>query len=230
MAGRAYPLRPEPGPSMPAFDRLAPPPPAEVVGRRIEALTVPGDVVLDLNGRGGWIARSAVDRQRRAITIESSPLTRLLAEVVLRPPDLRHLDAAFQAMAASPRRDTSLKLWIGERFATRCATCERSLVLDELIWETDDELAVARPTIRHYRCTLCRSQRGGGEQRHGPPDGDDLARASDDGGDDALAAYRAVRDRFPTLDGDDRLVDGLLGIHSPRQLIGLAAILERIEG
>ena len=215
---------------MPAFDRLAPPPPAEVVSSRIEALTAPGDVVLDLNGRGGWIARSAVDHQRRAITIESSPLTRLLAEVVLRPPDLRHLDAAFQAMAASPRRDTSLKLWIGERFATRCATCGRSLVLDELVWETDEERAVARPTIRHYRCTLCRSQRGGGEHRHGPPDDDDLARAVDDGGDDAIAANRAIRDRFPSPDGGEALVDALLGIHSPRQLIGLAAILERIEG
>ena len=70
---------------------------------RIEQHTGPGDVVADLAGRGGWVARAALDRQRRAISIESTPLTRMLAEVVLRPPDVRHLDAAFQGMAASPR-------------------------------------------------------------------------------------------------------------------------------
>jgi hypothetical protein len=311
MAGRAFPVRAEPGASLPAFERLAPPPPRDVVAGRIEALTVPGDVVLDLHGRGGWIGRAAVDRQRRAISLESSPLTRMLAEIVLRPPDLRHLDAAFQAMAGSPRRDTSLKLWIGDRFATRCATCGRTLVLDELIWQpvdpgpadrggergatgprggpgsgrgtdtADDAVPAesaqsadradgaaesadipdangsgatagspdeagpaagpapgpaasagmtepARPVTRHYRCTFCRDQRGGGEQRHAPPDDDDLARATSDD-DDADAARRTIRERFPVVDGGD-LVDDLLSLHTARQLIGLAAILERIEG
>ena len=39
-----------------------------------------------------------------------------------------------------------------------------------------------------------------------------------------------MRDRFPTVDGDDALVEQLLDLHSPRQLMGLQAILERIEG
>ena len=80
-----------------------PPPPPAVVAARIEQHTGPGDVVADLFGRGGWVARAAVDRQRLTVSLESSPLSRMLAEVVLRPPDVRHLDAAFQGMAASPR-------------------------------------------------------------------------------------------------------------------------------
>src|SRR5574341_832645 len=68
-------------------------------------------------------ARAAVDRQRRAVSIETSALTRLLAEVVLRPPDLRHLDAAFGALSASPLRESSLKMAIGDMFASRCPTC-----------------------------------------------------------------------------------------------------------
>ncbi|HYM84621.1 MAG TPA: hypothetical protein VEY67_10760 [Candidatus Dormibacteraeota bacterium] len=230
MAGRAYQPRPEPGPSLPALERLSPPPPAGVITARIDALTAAGDVVLDLHGRGGWIARAAVDRQRRAITVESTPLDRLLAEVVLRPPDLRHLDAAFQAIAASPRRDTSLKLWVGERFASRCATCGRSVVLDELAWEADGDTGAAHPTMRHYRCTLCRDQRGGGEQRHAPPTEDDLSRASDDGGDEAVTVHRTIAERFPPLDAPGSLAEALLALHSPRQLLGLAAILERVEG
>src|SRR5206468_12235712 len=99
----------------------------------------PGDVVADLAGRGGWVARAAVDRQRRAVSIESSPLTRMLAEVVLRPPDVRHLDAAFQGMSASPRGQSSLKVSMGDLFATRCATCARMLVADDIVWSVEDE-------------------------------------------------------------------------------------------
>src|SRR5438128_6959626 len=134
MAGRATLVRAEPGFTLPFFERLAPPPPPALIAERIEGDAKPGDSVLDLAGRGGWVARAAVDRQRRGVSLESTPLTRLLAELVLRPPDLRHLDAAFQSMSASPRGQTSLKVAVGEPFTTRCATCGRSLPLDEIVW------------------------------------------------------------------------------------------------
>ena len=112
---------------LPVFERLAPAPSAGLVAGRIEALTAPGDVVVDLHGRGGWIARASIDRQRRALSIESSPLTRLLAELVLRPPDLRHLDAAFAAVGTAPRGDSSVRGWIGERWSTRCPRAPPSI-------------------------------------------------------------------------------------------------------
>jgi hypothetical protein len=256
MAGRASLVRAEPGFSLPFFDRLAPPPPPGLVAARIEAHSKPGDVVLDLAGRGGWVGRAAVDRQRRAVSLESTPLTRLLAELVLRPPDLRHLDAAFQSMSASPRGQTSLKVAVGEPFTTRCATCGRTLPLDEVVWPgpagaddvTDpvepfggarDEPADApnpapsvdrdHPTARKfYACPVCRGLRGGG-QRSAGLDAADLERSR------AIPAdYAGVRarlaDRFPVVDGGVGLVDGLLDLHTPRQLVGLEAILDRIEG
>ena len=239
---------------MPAFERLAPPPSPELVLARLEAATGPGDIVADLHGRGGWIARAAIDRQRRALTLESSPLTRLLAEVVLRPPDLRHLDAAFSTLSASPRGDSSLKLAIGAFFTTRCPTCERSLVADEFVWSAEpadapaagsasavDAAAVESPpgpdsgpgpaavlARKAYRCSVCRDQRGGLEQRHAPPDDADLARAAADVG--AVAIRQRLRDRFPAPVGAEGLTDAILDLHTDRQLAGLAAILERIEG
>ena len=198
---------------------------------RIDLHTGPGDVVADLFGRGGWVARAAVDRQRRAVSLESSPLTRMLAEVVLRPPDVRHLDAAFQGLAGSPRRDSSLKVSVGDMFATRCATCGRMLVADEIIWAVDDEAGIAgraRPIARHYRCTVCRDQRGGSEQRQAPLDADDLRRASADVGAEAMRATLLAR--FPVVAGAEGLPDELLDLHTGRQLVGLGAILERIEG
>jgi hypothetical protein len=224
------PIDAQPGYSLPVFDRLAPAPPPAVVTARIEQHTGPGDVVADLFGRGGWVGRAAVDRQRRAVSLESSPLTRMLAEVVLRPPDVRHLDAAFQGLAASPRRESSLKVSIGDLFATRCATCSRTLVIDEVLWAVDDEAAIAgriRPVARHYRCSVCRDQRGGSEQRQAPLDPDDLRRATADVGADAMRA--SLLARFPEIPGAESLPDELLDLHTGRQLVGLGAILERIE-
>ncbi len=241
MVGRALLSRAEPGFTMPALERLAPPPPPDLVIARLEASTAPGDIVADLHGRGGWIARAAIDRQRRAVTLESSPLTRLLAEIVLRPPDLRHLDAAFSTLSASPRGESSLKLSIGATFATRCATCERALVADEFTWATpgsgapDDRGAASSLTTesgprlvrKSYRCSICRDQRGGSEQRQATPDDADRARAIDDIG--GLAVRRSLRERFPMPDRADGLAEAILDLHTDRQLVGLAAILERIE-
>ena len=228
MVGRAILSRAEPGFTLPAFDRLAPPPPPELVAARIEAGAGPGDIVADLHSRGGWVARTAIDRQRRAFSLESNPLTRLLAEVVLRPPDLRHLDAAFSTLSASPRGESSLKLSVGALFATRCATCGRTLVADEFQWARGDgPIEAARPVRKHYRCSLCRDQQGGLEQRQAPPDDADLERATADVGVDAVR--QRLRERFPTPDGGGDLVDAILGLHTDRQLLGLAAILERIE-
>lgn len=228
MSSRAGPARVDPGLTLPAFERIAPPPPSAPLVARIEAHSAPGDVVADLMGRGGWVARAALDRQRRAVSIESMPLTRMLAEVVLRPPDVRHLDAAFQGISASPRRESSLKVSISDLFATRCATCARMLVADEFTWSPATPEEPSRPLERHYRCTVCRDQRGGTEARSGPLDPDDERRAAADPG---LAEARTwAVDRFPSIDDAPTLVDELLDLHSPRQLVGLVAIMERIEG
>jgi hypothetical protein len=225
MSTRHLPSRADVGGSLPVFERLAPAPQPAMLAARIDAPTGPGDVVADLAGRGGWVARAAVDRQRRAVSIESSPLTRMLAEVVLRPPDVRHLDAAFQGMSASPRGQSSLKVSMGDLFATRCATCGRMLVADEFIWSVED--GEPRPVSRHYRCTVCRDLRGGPEHRQGPLDDEDVVLANADTDRDVARAW--ARDRFPMVDGAPGLVDELLDLHTSRQLVALTAIMERIE-
>ncbi|MGH2474690.1 MAG: hypothetical protein ACRDIL_05450, partial [Candidatus Limnocylindrales bacterium] len=227
MSGRIASMRADVSGGLPVFERLAPVPAAALLAAHIDDHTGPGDVVADLAGRGGWVARAALDRQRRAVSIESNPLTRMLAEVVLRPPDVRHLDAAFQGMSASPRGESSLKVSMGDLFATRCATCGRMLVADEFTWTAPEPDGPASPTVRHYRCTVCRDQRGGSEQRHAPLEPDDIARAIAET--DLESARSWARDRFPVVEGAPDLVDELLGLHTPRQLVALTAIMERIE-
>ena len=222
MVGRPLLSRAEPGFTLPAYERLSPPPPPELVQARLEANSAPGDIVADLHGRGGWVARAAIDRQRRAFSIETGPLNRLLAEVVLRPPDLRHLDAAFSTLGTAPYGETSLRLAINDLFATHCLTCGRNLPVDEVEWQGD------APARIHYRCQLCRDQQNRPEHQAVEPTAADLERAARDVGADEVR--QRLRERFPLPDGGDALVTAILGLHTDRQLVGLAAILARVEG
>ncbi len=233
MAGRALLLRAEPGFSLPAFERFAPPPPPALSPPGSTRRRPPGDIVLDLFGRGGWIARAAIDGQRKGVSLEGTALDRLLAEIVLRPPDLRHLDAAVQALAASARRESSLKTSITDRFASRCATCDRPVILDELTWsaETEDEDGAAhRPAARPQALPLPGLPRPAGRRR-AAPGAARRGRPAAAPSTATKATPRAfLRDRFPVLEGGEALADELLDLHTPRQLSALAAILERVEG
>jgi hypothetical protein len=216
--------------TLPVFDRLAPPHANPALAAAIEAGSGPDDVVVDLAGRGGWVARAALALGRRALSIETSPLTRLLADVVVRPPDLRHLDAAFQGVGSAPLGTSSLRVWITERFATRCPTCGRTLAAEELIWEPPAGGGDAVPVRRAFRCAACLDRRGrGNELRHAAPEAADLDLAGAFTVD--AAGREELRRRFPVRGtGAASLPDALLALHSERQLGGLHAILARIDG
>ena len=216
-------IRPDRGPSLPSLDRFAPPPPMNLVVAEIEARSSPGDVVIDLHGRGGWIARAAIGRLRRAYVHESTALTRLAAEVVLRPPDLRHFDAAVNALAAQPRGEVGLRQALNELFSSRCATCERMVVVDEFIWDG----GAPAPFRKIYRCPACRDQVGGGEGRSVPVDEADRERARSAPAD--AAARAALRDRLPVPHGGEALVDEVLDLWTPRTLVSIEAILSRLD-
>ncbi len=227
----------DPGPGapspleLPVYGRLTPALPPEAFAQQINARTRADDVVVDLVGRGGWVARTSLALGRRAISIEATALDRLLADVVVRPPDLRHLDAAFQAVSGAPHGTTTLRAWISDRFATRCPTCGRQVALDELAWEVPGAGAAARPVRRTFRCPACLDRRGRtSERRRAPVEPVDEARAAGSEP-DAAAARADIRDRFPVPPGaDPGLVEAVLDLHTPRQLGALAAILQKIEG
>jgi hypothetical protein len=215
-------IRPNLGPQLPAFERFAPPPPDNVVAAELAARTAPGDVVIDTHGRGGWIARNAIAALRRVYALESTALTRLLAEIVLRPPDLRHFDAGLSAVATTPRGDVELKRLIELSFTTRCPTCGRPVVVQEFIWDTGADA----PTRKVFRCSFCREQARGNEPRIVPVDDEDLALAHKV---DATSARQSLKQRFPLLDSGQGLPDELLDLYTPRTLVALDEIISQLD-
>ncbi|MFV2063217.1 MAG: hypothetical protein ACC726_06850 [Chloroflexota bacterium] len=209
------------GPHLPALERLAPPPDLSTLTAQIEARTKAGEVVLELHGRGGWVSRSAIDQLRRSFAIETTALTRLVAEVVLRPPDLRHFDAAISGIAVDARgMEGGLRSAIEANYISRCAACGGTVVVDEFIWEA----GASDPSRKSYRCSRCRDGRNDGRPVAVDPDDLYLSRAIE-----ADAAQRMLRERFPAPTSDDPLPQEMVDLYPPRAQLALAAILERIE-
>ncbi|MEP7158866.1 MAG: hypothetical protein ABI797_05530, partial [Chloroflexota bacterium] len=216
-------IRPDAGLQLPAFERFAPPPPDNVIAAQLAARTAPGDVIIDTHGRGGWIARASISALRRVYACESTALTRLLAEVVLRPPDIRHFDAGLATLATQPRGDSEFRKSIDALFASRCPTCGRPVVVDEFIWEA----GAKAPDRKVFRCSFCKEQARAGEPRIVAVDEEDVGRAA------SIEArppvYAALRERFPVLEGGASLPDELLGLYTPRVLDALEALISRLE-
>jgi len=213
-------IRPRRGPVLAALERLAPAPADELLAAEIESRTQSGDIVLELHGRGGWVARTAVDRLRRVFSLETTALSALVAEIVLRPPDLRHLDAAVTNLANSPRGSVGLRESIAQGFASSCPDCGGPVRVEEFIWDVDGE----GPARRSFRCGHCRATRADG--RPVPVAEEDLARARSFA---ATTGREALRARFPVPDASHPLPADLLALYTPRTMDGLAAIVERIE-
>lgn len=211
----------ESGPGLPVFDRLAPPPPLDLLVAALESATRAGEIVADPHSRGGWVARVALSGLRRACSFESAALTRLLAEVVMRPPDLRHFDAAVASLALRPLGQAGLRQWIEALFASRCPTCGRAVIVDEFVWEVD----ATGPLRKTYRCATCRDQVGGGAGRIAPADAADAERARSV---DGRAAFGSLWGRFPMPEGAGT-ADQILGLYTPRSLVALDTLLGRLE-
>ncbi len=213
-------IRPHRGAVFPALERLAPPPPDNLIAAEIESRTGPGDIVVALHGRGGAVSKAAINRLRRAYDVESAALTRLAALVVLRPPDVRHLDAALNAMAVQPSGNVGLRAAINDWYTSPCPECGRPVVVDEYIWEGE----ATTPSRKSYRCAACRSGEGG---RPVPVGEEDLALATEM---DAGRSTETMLQRFPPgPDRGDALATQVLDLYTPRTLNALAAIIDRID-
>ena len=209
------------GPRLFALERLSPVPDMGTIADEIAARTKAGDVVLELHGRGGWVTRGAIDALRRSFTIETTALTRLVAEIVLRPPDLRHFDAAVSGIAVDARgMEGGLRAAIEASYGSRCPGCGNSVTVSEFIWKAD----ATDPSRRSFKCARCRDNRA--ERRPIAVDPDDLYRARSL---DATEAREFLRARFPAPVADHPLPDELVDLYPPRAQVALASIIDRIE-
>ena len=213
---------PSPGSPCPTFERLAPPPAPELVRRPAEAGSAPGDIVADLLAAAdGSPAPRSTASAAPPPQIEPADATARGGRA--RPPDLRHLDAAFSSLSASPHGETSLRLAIADLFATKCETCGRNGGRS-----TSSNGTPVSPRRVHYRCTLCRDQQRRSEHHAARRRRRWTASEPRDVG--AAEVRPRLRERFRCRTAATILPTRCSDLHTDRQLVGLAAILARVEG
>ena len=204
MVGRALLSRAEPGFTLPAFERLAPPPPPELVAR-----TARGELRRRATSWPTSTAAAAGSPERRSIASAApapwkepaDPAARRGRPPPARPPPPRRRLLGAVRLAARRVEPASSRSATCSRPAARPAA-GRSSPTSSSGPPAARRSTAARPVRKHYRCTICRDQQGGAEQRQARARRGGLA--SGDRGRRSGRRPGALRERFPMPDGGER--------------------------
>jgi 16S rRNA G966 N2-methylase RsmD len=110
----------------------------------VEALTEPGDVVLDVFAGSGMTGIAATLAGRRAELRDISVLGHHIGTSYLCHPTRAALEAAASRLTASAQR------LVGDVYATRCAACGSAARLSKTVWSFQYECGGCRCPITYY--------------------------------------------------------------------------------
>ena len=189
------------------------------VGEYIRAVTVPGDLVVDLFCQGPEYVSETVLEGRRALGLSANPLLLLAARVGLSDLDPQALSAAFTHLANGLKGDQPLQTHLMSLYRSACPECGAPGVAEWFAWDRERD----RPFEKLVRCTQC------GAPQTGAADSEDYrqARSLRPRG---LAYYyaldRAAPPHHPARERAAELVD----CYTPRNLSALMDLTRRLEG
>lgn len=107
--------------------------PASVAEKYIDALTAPGDLVVDPFACTPTTARVAQRMGRRAIAVESNPLWAWLARTMATRPTVQEIDAALARLGDTIKDDVPLRVHITQLYVTTCAACHKQTPADYFV-------------------------------------------------------------------------------------------------
>jgi hypothetical protein len=199
--------------------RYRPVQPVQAVGTYVQALTQPGDLVVDLFCQGPTVVREATNTGRHALGLSVNPLLLVAARLGLDRRDAAALNAAFTRLADSPKGDVPLHRHLTSLYRSGCPTCGEPGIAVWFAWDRDGNY----PFKKAVRCPSCE------EVQEGAPDDEDVesARRIQPRG---LAYYYAL-DRVapPGHPARERAAE-LVELYTPRNLSALMDLTMRLEG
>lgn len=192
-------------------------PPISVVEKYIDALTAPGDLVIDPFGTTPNVARAALALGRRAIIVEANPLWAWLSRAMASLPSESEINAALVRLGDTIKDDVSLRAHINQLYTTTCAACGKSTPADYFVRVRD-----GGTLQRHYTCAHC------GETRDDSATEDDLKRAAafDAHG---LHYHMAFERVVPADNFFSQRIEKMLDVYTPRNLYALVTLTQKID-
>ena len=191
--------------------------PASVAEKYIDALTAPGDLVIDPFACAPTVARVAQTMGRRAIAVESNPLWAWLARALATLPPAQEIDAALARLGDTIKDDTPLRVHISQLYTTTCAACRKPTPVDYFVHARN-----AGPIHRHYTCAHC------GETRDDPATEDDLQRAASFDA-HAMHYHLAFERVAPPGHLHAERIRKMLAVYTPRNLYALVTLTLKID-
>jgi len=192
-------------------------PPQSVARAYIEALTAPGDVVIDPFGTTPNIARAALDLNRRAIVIHSNPLWAWLARTLATLPAPAEITATLARLGDLPRDGMSLRAHIQQLYTTPCAQCHQPTPADYFVRTREGGLLA-----RHYTCVQCHTT------RDDPATEEDL-RSAERIPSRGMHYHFAFARVVPEGGWYAERIRKMLDVYTPRNLYALATITQKIQ-
>ncbi|MBL7063370.1 MAG: hypothetical protein ISS49_04075 [Anaerolineae bacterium] len=199
--------------------RYCPVQPVQAAGAYVQALTRPGDLVVDLFCQGPTVVRETVTAGRRALGFSVNPLLLVAARLGLGQRDADALNTAFTRLADSPKGDVPLRRHLASLYRSACPACGTAGVAEWFGWDRDGDY----PFKKAVRCPKCEGL------QEGAPDDEDL-RAAHRFQPRGLAYYYAL-DRVAPLGHPAReRATQLVELYTPRNLSALMDLGRRLEG
>ncbi len=189
-----------------------------MVEHTLNAISQPGDLVIDPFAAQAALARAAFESRRRVVISHSSPAALLGVLTNASPPAAAVLDAAFSRIADAPRRGRTLAHHLQALYETVCPECAQTIPAVYFIWDR----AAGEPIAKGIACTHCQAN---GQV---PADMADLTLVS------SLevrgAAYWGLLSRL-VAPGDPLTAQArsLLEIYPPRGLLAFSELLTAAE-
>jgi len=206
----------DPRPAYPLRDFLRAPP-VSVAQTYIEALTAPGDLVIDPFGSTPNVARAALALNRRAIVIQSHPLWAWLARTLATLPPPAEITATLARLGDVLKDDLPLRTYINQLYTTLCANCHQPTPADYFVRTREGGVRARRYTCEHCHVT-----------REDPATEDDLRRAQ-------AIAPRGMHYHFafarvvPEGGLHAERIHKMLEVYTPRNLSALVIITQKIQ-
>ena len=192
-------------------------PPLGVAAKYIDALTAPGDLIIDPFGMSPNVARAALNLGRRALVVQANPLWAWLTRAMATVPPESEINAALTRLGDAIKDDVPLRAHISQLYATVCAACGKPTPADYFMRARGGEILQ-----RHYTCEHC------GATRDDPADDEDRERAATF---DAHGLhYHLAHERVAPEDGSHAArIHKLLEVYTPRNLYALVTLTQKID-
>jgi hypothetical protein len=196
---------------------------AGVAAAYIEAMTRPGDLVLDPFCQTTQVICEGLALGRRVLAANFNPVITRAVDLSLTWddwPDRSAVNTAFTHLADSLKGNDTLRARLATHYATRCPTCKKPAQAGSFVWDRDQ----GEPVEKRVRCTQCNST------SRGPVDEDDLKLSRRY--EPRSLPYWLLLDRVvpPDQDADEReRAASVLATYTSRTLTAISDVLFRFD-